>query len=187
MNLGLRFLIHPSTTSTTNQHTIQPFSHRFSNQRSNDHLFRSIQFPDVVPRYSEMFTIAEGDFLKQLPPSRGDGGEGYDFIVTQFFIDTGSNVVETLQQIHALLVPGGTWINLGPLLWSGGGSVRMELSLEEVLSLSTSIGFEVLGEAGGLEAHGHLKRRTVTCEYTADKMGMFERIYQAEFWVAKKR
>lgn len=187
MNLGLRFLIHPSTTSQVHQHTIQPFSHRFSNQRSNDHLFRSIQFPDVVPRYSEMFNIAEGDFLKQTPPARTDGEDGYDFIVTQFFIDTGYNAVATLQQIHSLLAPGGTWINLGPLLWVGGGSVSMELSLDEILALAESVGFEILGERDGAELKDHFKRRTVTCEYTADKMGMFERIYQAEFWVAKRR
>lgn len=188
MNLGLRFLIHPSTTSKPNQHTIQPFSHRFSNQRNNDSLFRSIRFPDVVPRYSSRFTIAEGDFLKQVPPTRDDGAIGYDFIVTQFFIDTGSNVVATLEQINSLLAPGGRWINLGPLLWAGGGSVMMELSLEEVLDLAKGVGFEIL--AKGDEAKGAvaspLARRTVPCEYTADKLGMFQRIYQAEFWVAKK-
>lgn len=189
MNLGLRFLIHPSATSKAEQHTIKPFSHRFSNQRSNHHLFRPVPFPDVLPRYSESFNIAEGDFLRQTPPIRSDraGEVGYDYIVTQFFIDTGLNIVTTLQQIHDLLAPGGTWINLGPLLWSGGGTVAMELSLDDVLLLAQSIGFEVLGEGDLSELEDEkFRRRTITCEYTADKEGMFQRVYQAEFWVARK-
>lgn len=180
MNLGLRFLIHPSATSTTHQHTIQPFSHRFSNQRSNNHLFRQITFPDVLPRYSTRFQIAEGDFLKHAPAHE----EKYDFIVTQFFIDTGSNIVATLEQIRDLLKPGGTWINLGPLLWAGGGTVSMELSLEEVLELAREVGLDIIGED---ESQGKYRRRTVDCEYTADRMGTFRRIYNAEFWVATKR
>lgn len=181
MNLGLRFLIHPSATSKTHQHTIQPFSHRFSNQKSNNHLFRSVTFPDVLPRYSSHFQIAEGDFLKHNPAN----GELYDYVVTQFFIDTGTNVVATLQQIRDLLKPGGKWINLGPLLWAGGGSVAMELSLEEVLALAREVGLEILGESGE-EIEQGFKRRTVECEYTADRLGTFQRIYHAEFWVATK-
>lgn len=179
MNLGLRFLIHPSATHETHQHIISPFSHRFSNQRSNTHLFRNITFPDVLPRYSTHFQIAEGDFLKHKPT-----GEKYDYIITQFFIDTGSNVVATLQQIRELLKEGGKWINLGPLLWSGGGSVAMELNLEEVLQLAQDVGFELKGD--GAEVEERYRRRTIECEYTADRLGTFRRVYHAEFWVATK-
>lgn len=183
MSLGLRFLLHPSTTSKVYQHIIHPFSHRFTNQRSNDLLFRSIRFPDVIPRYSSHFTLAEGDFLHQTPPERENGESGYDFIVTQFFIDTGHNVVATLSQIHSLLRPGGTWINLGPLLWAGGGTVMLELSLDEVLEVARGVGFEILGQEQGKT----FQQRTVACEYTADKLGTFQRIYHAEFWVARKK
>jgi hypothetical protein len=104
--------------------------------------------------------------------------------VTQFFIDTGSNVVATLQQIRELLKDGGKWINLGPLLWTGGGSVAMELSLDEILDLAKEVGFEVMGETEEVEKK--YRRRTVECEYTADKLGTFQRIYHAEFWVATR-
>lgn len=63
--------------------------------------------------------------------------------------------------------------------------MSMELSLEEVLSLAKEIGFEIIGEGRG-EVKEKYKRRTVECEYTADKMGTFQRIYHAEFWVATK-
>jgi len=134
----------------------------------------------VLPRYSTHFQIAEGDFLRHKPAN----DELYDYIVTQFFIDTGSNVVATLQQIKDLLKPGGKWINLGPLLWSGGGSVAMELNLEEVLELAKEVGFEIMVDEGQVEEK--YRRRTVECEYTADRMGTFQRIYHAEFWVAKR-
>ena len=134
----------------------------------------------MLPRYSTHFQIAEGDFLRHKPAN----DELYDYIVTQFFIDTGSNVVATLQQIKGLLKPGGKWINLGPLLWSGGGSVAMELNLEEVLELAKEVGFEIMIDEGQVEEK--YRRRTVECEYTADRMGTFQRIYHAEFWVAKR-
>jgi carnosine N-methyltransferase len=139
-----------------------------------------VTFPDILPRYSTHFQIAEGDFLKHKPVN----GVLYDYIVTQFFIDTGTNIISTLQQIRDLLKPGGNWINLGPLLWSGGGTVAMELNLEEVLLIAREVGFIIKGD--GEEVEDRYRRRTVECEYTADRMGTFQRIYQAEFWVAER-
>ena len=84
-----------------------------------------------------------------------------------------------------MLRPGGRWINLGPLLWSGGAQARVELSLEEVLALARTVGFQIEGE----QENGTLplyRRRTVPCEYTADQYAMMKWIYQTEFWVATK-
>jgi hypothetical protein len=184
----------------------QPFSHRLSNQRSNTALFRNITFPDTLPRRSERFELVTGDFYKLLPPIRDSEGDvatggarksyrkGYDVIVTMFFIDTSSNVLTLLRQLHTLLAPGGTWINLGPLLWPSGSDVSMELTLEEVVELTKSYGFEMAGEgisqataSSAIPVEERKRRRRVDCEYTADKNGMFRRVYEAEFWVAKKR
>jgi hypothetical protein len=60
----------------------------------------------------------------------------------------------------------------------------MELSLEEILAIAKEVGFEVMGEES--EVVERYRRKTVECEYTADKMGMFRRVYHAEFWVATK-
>ena len=180
MNLALRFLLSNDTTTRPNQHVLQPYASWFSHQRATDTLFRTITFPDVVPRLSPRLTLAERDFLSLRPPPETDG---FDAIVTLFFIDTSLNIIETLEHIHRLLRPGGRWINLGPLLWTSGGEAALELSLEEVLALADKVGFDVAGPDGPPRT----ARRTVECEYTADKTAMMKWLYQAEFWVGTKR
>ncbi|KAL4259019.1 Carnosine N-methyltransferase [Pleurotus pulmonarius] len=175
MILALRFLLSPSATNRVNQHTLQPYSHWFSHQRSNSALFRRIAFPDALPRVSPSFHLLEEDFLLLDPAART-----YDCIVTLFFIDTSLNVISTIEHIHALLRAGGTWINLGPLLWTAGAQARVELSLEEVVRVAESVGF-TLEEMGGGE-----RTREVRCEYTADRQAMMEWVYKAQFWVARK-
>ncbi|KAF7294082.1 N2227 domain-containing protein [Mycena kentingensis (nom. inval.)] len=183
MMLALRLLLSPSTTSRLNQHTIHPYAQWFSHQRSNDSLFRGIAFPDALPRLSPRFTLLDSDFLKlRRPPAtpvQPDQTSGYDYITTLFFIDTSTNILATLEQIYALLRPGGTWLNLGPLLWTSGGQAKMELSLEEVVAAAEMIGFEFAPQGGE-------KTRTVECEYTADANAMMRWVYRAEFWVARK-
>lgn len=189
MTLSLRSLLSPTATSTINQHTIHPYAHWFSHQRTTTNLFRTVSFPDALPRLSPTFDLSEGDFFKLQPPPRGGDAEsddaGYDFIVTLFFIDTSLNIIRTLEHIYTLLRPGGKWINLGPLLWTGGGEPSLELSLDEVLQVAKEVGFDVTGTVeGGAEGSG--VRRTVECEYTADPRAMMRWFYQAEFWVATK-
>ncbi|KZP25089.1 hypothetical protein FIBSPDRAFT_856012 [Athelia psychrophila] len=152
---------------------------------------RGVRVPDVVPRLSPAFQILEGDFLHVPAPS---GPGGYDAVATLFFIDTAVDVPRTIAHIFALLKPGGWWINLGPLLWTGGGRA-VELSLAEVLSVCRAVGFEIYGEnvheeAGDGDAQvkkkSALGRRTIRGEYTADREAMMRWVYEAEFWVARK-
>ncbi|KAL5512571.1 hypothetical protein ACEPAG_3224 [Sanghuangporus baumii] len=190
MNLSFRFLLSPSHTPQINQHAIQPYAHWFSHQRSNKNLFRSLTFPDVLPRLSSRFHHIPGDFLRLKPVTKS---ELFDVVVTQFFIDTSYNIISTISQIHSLLKPGGTWINLGPLLWRGGAQTALELSLDELLLLAEKIGFDFIeleDEGVGDDRSGgkaKSKTRTVECEYTADKKAMMRWVYKAEFWLAKKR
>lgn len=182
MTLAYRFLLSPSTTQTPNQHIIYPYAYWFSHQRTNDALFRPVSFPDVVPRLGDNLHLAEGDFLTL---GSQHASTGYDHIVTLFFIDTSLNAISTLEHIYGLLRPGGTWINLGPLLWPGGAQARVELSLEEVLNLAKLVGFQIEGE-DTLAASDFYLRKTVQCEYTGDKQAMMVYTYLAEFWVARK-
>ena len=180
MNLALRFLLSEEYTQRPDQHVLQPYASWFSHQRTTDALFRSVSFPDVVPRLGPRFAVAERDFLSLRAP---EGTDGYDAVVTLFFIDTSLDIIETLEHIHRLLRPGGRWINLGPLLWTSGGQAAMELSLEEMLALAAEVGFDVVGSDGPAKT----ARRTVECEYTADKTAMMRWLYQAEFWVGTKK
>jgi carnosine N-methyltransferase len=184
MNLAFRFLLEPSTTPVVNEHTIHPYAHWFSHQRSTESLFRSIRFPDAVPRSSPRFKLVEKDFLTLQPPPAASPVlaqiPGYDYIVTLFFIDTSLNILTTLEHIYYLLRPGGTWINLGPLLWTGGAQSKLELSLEEVLRAVEELGFVIDLREDGQQS------TTVECEYTSDAQAMMRWIYRAEFWVAHK-
>ena len=166
MTFALRLVLQ---SSRTNAYTVHPYAHWFSHQRTNESLFRSVTFPDVLPRLGPHFNLVEGDFFK-LPVTKK-----YDYIVTLFFIDTSVNVFATLERIHDLLADGGTWINLGPLLWTSGGTAKVELSLEEVVQAAREIGFEFVDGP-----------RTVECEYTSDRNAMMQWIYKAELWTAKK-
>ncbi|CAL1711444.1 unnamed protein product [Somion occarium] len=193
MTLGMHFLFSPQTTQTSNQHTIYPYANWFSHTRHNEDLFRGISFPDVLPRFKPNLRLIEDDFLEHR-------GETYDFVATLFFVDTSLNIISTLSHIHKLLNSGATWINLGPLLWTSGGRTRLELSLDEVLKLAQMVGFNINGEeaAHDEDFNGKVvsklsqaalekrKRRTVECEYTADRLAMMKWLYQAEFWVATK-
>lgn len=195
MTLAMRFLFSPKSTAAKNEHHIQPFAHWFSHQRSNELLFRTVAFPDAVPRFTSNFELIEGDFLKQTAPLRDPSDQpvspaqaprarGYDFIITLFFIDTSVNVFATIEKIHQLLRPGGVWINLGPLLWPGGAHAKVELSLEEVMSVVEEVGFLVHRTSDPNDVRAP---RTVECEYTGDKSAMMRWTYCAEFWVATKQ
>lgn len=183
MNLSLRFLLSPKATSSPNQHKIQPYAQWWSHQRSNDLLFRTITFPDVIPRLSETLHLNQGDFFDIVPPASAPGG--YSYIVTLFFIDTSLNIIKTIQHIFSLLKPGGVWINLGPLLWSSSG-VALELSLEEVLQLVEEVGFQLVPLSECTKESGDHLTKTVECEYTSDRSAMMRWVYKAELWVARK-
>ena len=183
MTLALRFLLSSTTTSRLDEHVLRPYCHWFSHQRNNENLFRPITFPDAIPRNRQNFHLLEGDFLQLRPPSPSTttGDSGYDYIVTLFFIDTSLDVLSTIQHIHHLLRPGGKWINLGPLLWTGGSEAKVELCLAEVLQAVELLGFVLQTDVGQPTSP-----RTVECEYTSDRTAMMRWTYKAEFWVATK-
>jgi hypothetical protein len=204
MFLAFRFLLSPLSTTKTEQHVIHPDAYWFSHRKSTESLMRAINFPDALPRLSENFHLLEGDFMDLMPdndvnlksilPPMGtkkhpesyeaSGRRSYDYIITLFFIDTSPNILNTMQQIYALLKPGGVWINLGPLLWSVDAA--MQLSLDEMLKAIELTGFilDVLDETQSLEISR--KSKEVSCEYTVNQEAMMRWIYLARFWVARK-
>ncbi|KAG2016031.1 hypothetical protein CC2G_009247 [Coprinopsis cinerea AmutBmut pab1-1] len=183
------------STKQINEHKLRPYAHWWSHQRNNENLFRAVSFPDALPRLGPNFQLVPGDFLsiRPLTPSKPssefwkEGSSkpsnegGYHYIVTLFFIDTSSNVFATMEHIYRLLRPGGSWINLGPLLWSGA---KLELSLEELWEAAEEVGFVIQRDH---KEEGHPEApRTIECEYTADRNAMMKFTYKAEFFVARK-
>lgn len=161
MTLPLRYLCSDATT-LPNQHRICPYQFSLSHTRNTSDLFRPVSFPDAVPRLGPSFKLVEGDFLAMT-------SEGYDVVVTMFFIDTAFNVIDYLQQIRDVLKPGGMWINLGPLLWTSGSGAILRLSVEELLALANLVGFDV--QEG--------TRRRIDTEYTSNARGMMRSVYSS--------
>ncbi|GAA5906850.1 hypothetical protein JCM6882_006846 [Rhodosporidiobolus microsporus] len=166
MNLGSSLIFN--RTQFPSQHTLVPWIHLFSHQRTSENMLRKVSFPDVVPSKDLALEFKPGDFLELFKEK-----EAYDAVVTLFFIDTATNLLDYFETIFNALKPGGIWVNEGPLLYYGNPG--MELPLEDVIRLAELVGFEVD------------KRQTLKeVRYTADKMGMYTFAYDCEFWVARK-
>lgn len=124
----------------------------------------------------------------------------FDAVVTVFFVDTAPNVIRYIQTVHNCLKPGGLWTNNGPLLWHWAdrgltdkeGEAeeqhhpksadklnygRVELSVEEILMLISSMGFEVVDK--GIRSEG--------CGYIQNPNSMLQSQYRVSHWTAKKK
>ncbi|GAA5861904.1 hypothetical protein JCM8547_008591 [Rhodosporidiobolus lusitaniae] len=166
MNLGSSLIFN--RTFTPKQHTIAPYLHSFSHQRSAENMLRTVSFPDVVPSKNLKLEFKPGDFLQLFRKK-----EEYVAVVTLFFIDTASNLLSYFETIFHVLKPGGIWVNEGPLLYYGNPG--MELPLDDVIRLIKLAGFSI-------EKRQDLKH----VDYTADSLGMYTFAYDCEFWVARK-
>ncbi|KAJ1653620.1 hypothetical protein IWQ61_006296 [Dispira simplex] len=163
-----------------NQYTVYPFIHTFSNNLSADHQVRGVQVPDVLP--SDLvpadvdFSMSAGDFTEVYGQDPCEYGT-WDSVVTCFFIDTATNIIEYLTIIHRLLKPNGVWINLGPLLYHFEHMVSehsIELTLEEVVHVARKVGFRIENQ------------RMVHSPYTGNKDSMLLYTYRNAFFTATK-
>ena len=124
---------------------IYPYLFPFSNLRQASDQLECIRIPDEMPSLPEtaQFNMLAGDFMDIYKDQR----ELWDCVVTCFFLDTATNVLDYIQQIYRLLKPNGWWINIGPLLWHWDGAqseLSIELTLEEVRHVMCSVGFRVV-------------------------------------------
>ena len=101
---------------------IHPYIHEFCNNMTSKDQLKEVSFPDVdasmLPEDAK-FSMAAGDFLDVY--SGPEYVSSQDCVVTCFFIDCAHNILQFIQIIHQVLKQGGTWINLGPLLYHFSG------------------------------------------------------------------
>ena len=98
-------------------------------------------------------------------------------MVTSFFIDTAHNVIDYVECINNILVPGGVWINIGPLLyhWSDiPGEDSLELTFDQIENVIRSFGMVIE------------KKAEYDCEYTSCQNSMMNLVYHAQFCVISK-
>lgn len=182
--MASNFILNHSTKA--NEFTLHPFINTFSNHKSITNQLRPVLIPDVHPASllaaaNDRFSMSASDFICGY--NNPESSETFEVCATVFFIDTAPNLCSYLETIRNLLVPGGVWINFGPLLWhyenheapkrnEGDGS--FEISLEEVLELIATYGFRIV------------KRGNGSTQYVGDVMSMLIYTYESEFWVAEK-
>lgn len=127
---------------------------------------------------------------------RVQNGKQFDVIATCFFLDTSTNIIDTLRTIKHALKDDGYWINFGPLLWhfedndeiqihkfKEGDSWRdvpvplkgLELSRDDLILLINDLGFTFKEQKCNIETTygGH-----------NSQLGGWK--YKSEFWVCQK-
>ncbi|KAL4863510.1 hypothetical protein BDV12DRAFT_177438 [Aspergillus spectabilis] len=187
MNLVHRYATQISTPNSLSYH---PYIDWWSHHATTSDMQRRVTFPDWTPAASRVVMV-EGDFTTIFSDSES---VTYDVLVTLFFIDTARNLMSYLENIHRLLKPGGMWINIGPLLYGTGPF--LQLSLDEIVLLSETLGFEfeveetwtegVCGSptpGDGLDG----KARSMYVPYGQNARGLSRNAYDAQFWRAIKR
>ncbi|CAI4050014.1 S-adenosylmethionine-dependent methyltransferase SKDI_14G2320 [Saccharomyces kudriavzevii IFO 1802] len=124
---------------TQNQAIIYPFIHCFSHWKGNEDQLTPIKIPDIeadsLKKGMGSMSICAGSFVdcygrnqgtkisshytfsKRMQMSRAKAENSKDVVITQFFIDTGPNILDYLDTIVHVLKPGGIWCNFGPLLY----------------------------------------------------------------------
>ncbi|XP_059175815.1 carnosine N-methyltransferase-like [Physella acuta] len=116
-----------------NSMVLYPWIHQFTNNLATKDQTRRCMFPDISPLQISPeadFSMVAGDFTKIYTEPNS-----WNAVVTVFFLDTAHNIIEYLETIYSILVPGGYLVNLGPLLYHWAGQVNemsIELSYEEV-------------------------------------------------------
>lgn len=191
-------------------YSIFPYLHKASHLVKRLNQLRPVTIPDVLPTeihdlmaakpsipYDDLMSMTAGSFIDLYGPSdlevsavyskdqlasdfRNANSANYDVIVTNFFLDTASNVIEYLKAIKYCLKDRGKWINFGPLLWhfedSGEEHMRgLELSRDDLVDLIQRVGFTFEKKQQGIES-----------TYSGDKKAMGAYVYKCEYWVLTK-
>lgn len=114
---------------------VSPWGLQFSNHVNAEDQFRTYtvpqigstilkedQMPPVLCREGDdvllhcaNLTVTPHDFRSYGAPEHAGT---FSVVVTAFFLDTAPNVLDYIEVIKHLLQPGGTWLNVGPLLWN---------------------------------------------------------------------
>lgn len=197
---------------------VYPFLMKLSNVFSRENQVRSIIIPDNVGNaeysksikqhpdvpFRELMSITAGSFLDLYGPDtlqsnygnpndfRKSNKQNFEAVLTCFFLDTASNIIEYLKTIKHILKPNGQWLNLGPLLWHYEGDFNivsvqrqhqqvpsimkgLELSRNDLLNLIRDMGFNLYP----------LLDSKIQTTYATDPLLMSNFIYNCESWCCK--
>ncbi|XP_023168955.1 carnosine N-methyltransferase isoform X2 [Drosophila hydei] len=159
-----------------NKHVLYPWVHQYVNNMRRADQVAAVRFPDVCPVRNPPkgnIEMAAGDFLEVYKSPNA-----YNCVATCFFIDCANNVIDFVRTIYKILVPGGIWVNLGPLLYHYSdinGQNSIEPTYEDLIIIMESIGFDILSSRSGIRT-----------KYAQNPQSMKQSEYQSLFWVCRK-
>ncbi|XP_060661785.1 carnosine N-methyltransferase isoform X1 [Drosophila nasuta] len=159
-----------------NKHVLYPWVHQYVNNMRRADQVASVRFPDICPVRNPPkgnIEMAAGDFLEVYKTP-----DAYNCVATCFFIDCANNVIDFIRTIYKILVPGGIWVNLGPLLYHYSdvqGQNSIEPTYEDLVIIMESIGFDILSCRTGIRT-----------KYAQNPQSMKQSEYQSLFWVCRK-
>eukprot|EP00904_Undaria_pinnatifida_P012205 jgi/Undpi1/8114/HiC_scaffold_24.g10586.m1 len=167
---------------------LSPFIDNRCNTFKIDDMLRTISVPDVcsctlLEKAGDGcdFSMAAGEWLACYQ----DQVATFDAVVTVFFLDTASVVIEYIEAISRLLKEGGVWINFGPLLYHWAQSSTgdtddryrrsVELTWEEIRHVCANFDLDIIRE----------ERRDAI--YNANQRGLMRTVYNGVLCSAVKR
>ncbi|XP_033168749.1 carnosine N-methyltransferase isoform X1 [Drosophila mauritiana] len=159
-----------------NKYVLYPWVHQYVNNLRREDQVAAVRFPDVCPLKNPPkghFEIAAGDFLEVYKTPNA-----YNCVATCFFIDCANNVIDFIRTIYKILVPGGIWVNLGPLLYhfsDVSGQNSIEPAFEDLCIIMESVGFVI-----------EKSRTGIRTKYAQNPSSMKQSEYQSLFWVCRK-
>lgn len=169
------------------QHRIYPYSDNTCNLINRADQFVDVLIPDLCAaeaidelrernlKFGGLSMIA-GDFTEVY--AKPNQHKTWSAVATCFFIDTAHNIIEYVEIIYNLLMPGGFWVNVGPLLYHFADSVEdmsIELSLGEVLTVAQRIGFILENPPTFIDT-----------TYTNNQRSMKQLVYRCAFFVLQR-
>ena len=170
---------------------IHPYLHQMSGLDSVESSLTSAKFPDfdccvlcamegkkkcchmdpVGMMHENRLLMEAGDFEELAEES----SEMYDAVVTSYFIDVVRDARKTIREIYQVLLPGGYWINFGPiLLHHEGDDFFSPLTQEDVTNATISAGFQILED------------EEIETSYSQNKESHMRTVYRCRLTVARK-
>ncbi|KAI2499077.1 hypothetical protein MHU86_15407 [Fragilaria crotonensis] len=123
----------------TPRFVIYPFATDFFVNEVNSKLrFQSVKVNRPNTSVAGHLSYTIGDFVRIYGSQQSSS---YDVVVTCFFLDTATNVLEYFAVLSNVLRMGGQWINIGPLQWHT--NAHLQPAADELKKLIPIFGFRI--------------------------------------------
>lgn len=165
--------------------------------------FPDIPVPDLMSITSGSFTDLYGPNNLQISSSYSEDSSArefrsfnkgnFDVVITMFFLDTASNIIEYVKTVQHCLKGTGEWINFGPLLWhyeDAGDTQRVILedgSIIEVPINGLELTRDDLWELVQVFFDVELHETVADVKYGSDERALGRWAYDCELWALKQK